>query len=500
MGIIEKPIVKVIMLKGEKGEQGDVSLSQFNEEKNARISSDNNLQSQINGLTGGTPLSASSTNEMTDTTRIYVNTTDGKWYYYDGTQWTIGGTYQSTAIAENSINTNTLDSELQNAIFKEIGTNLDISNADIGHFIKHVNGYFTTSNNAYSLIVPIEPNTKYIVKKILSSKFALYTSENYPVANGTITNDVADDSKTQLEITSGADDHYLTIYYYSALYDTLTEEAIRTSIQVYKDVIKNTETQAEYLDNKIDNALLSEKYIKLLSTKQLGTLTKGYIAISCDDGANALADTTIDIFKGYKTTYNKNIPLTMGLMNNSQIFSDNTRKNKVLDLINNYGSSVAIHGVTKYTNYTQDELYEFLDTQKNYLTNNLVAPSSIIYPEHDYNELTSTIAGSYYGVACTGGQNNPITYDIDGEKLNGPRSNMYTLYRLSLFNSEMTTTKIKDAIDYAYDNNMILMPFFHDNTLANNYERNKELLDYCVDYANSKGLEFINIGDIPNIK
>ena len=143
-------------------------------------------------------------------------------------------------------------------------------------------------------------------------------------------------------------------------------------------------------------------------------------------------------------------------------------------------------------------MFDFLNQQKEYLTTNLVAPTSIIYPNHTYTEKTSTIAGSYFGVCCTGGVNYPITYG-GNSKCAGPRSNMYTLYRFSLFNSQNTNQEIKAAIDYAYDHNMIFLPFFHDNDLANDYTRCKALLDYCVDYANSKGLTFINVGDIPNI-
>ena len=58
----------------------------------------NNLQSQINGLASGSPLAASSVAGMTDTTRVYVNTTDGNWYYYNGSAWIIGGVYQSTSL------------------------------------------------------------------------------------------------------------------------------------------------------------------------------------------------------------------------------------------------------------------------------------------------------------------------------------------------------------------------------------------------------------------
>ena len=52
-----------------------------------------NLQSQVNELASGSPLAASSIAEMTDTSHVYVNTTDGHWYYYSNNQWNDGGVY-----------------------------------------------------------------------------------------------------------------------------------------------------------------------------------------------------------------------------------------------------------------------------------------------------------------------------------------------------------------------------------------------------------------------
>ena len=56
------------------------------------------------GEPGGTPLIAASTSEMTDTSTVYVNTTDGHWYYYDGDSWEDGGVYQATAIDDFNLN------------------------------------------------------------------------------------------------------------------------------------------------------------------------------------------------------------------------------------------------------------------------------------------------------------------------------------------------------------------------------------------------------------
>lgn len=55
-----------------------------------------NLASEIEDVASGSPIPVSSVGEMSDTTKIYVNTSDGKWYYYDGDSWEIGGIYQAT--------------------------------------------------------------------------------------------------------------------------------------------------------------------------------------------------------------------------------------------------------------------------------------------------------------------------------------------------------------------------------------------------------------------
>lgn len=57
----------------------------------------------------GTPLTANTVSDMSDTNKIYVYTGStttvsgvtyeaGKWYYYDGTAWVLGGTYNETAL------------------------------------------------------------------------------------------------------------------------------------------------------------------------------------------------------------------------------------------------------------------------------------------------------------------------------------------------------------------------------------------------------------------
>ena len=52
------------------------------------------LQREISGIASGTPPAADSTAEMDpDESTVYINTTDGNWYYWDGSAWQIGGVY-----------------------------------------------------------------------------------------------------------------------------------------------------------------------------------------------------------------------------------------------------------------------------------------------------------------------------------------------------------------------------------------------------------------------
>lgn len=98
-------------LYAEKGEKGDIGpqgpipvkgidyyTTEDREAFSRDISSDvhSEVVNQIGELTSATPLAASSVSEMTDTSRIYVNTSDGYWYYYNGNSWVAGAVYQAT--------------------------------------------------------------------------------------------------------------------------------------------------------------------------------------------------------------------------------------------------------------------------------------------------------------------------------------------------------------------------------------------------------------------
>lgn len=55
------------------------------------------LESVVQSIAGGAPVVVGSTSDMTDTDKIYVLSTDGYWYYYDGAEWQQGGEYGAVA-------------------------------------------------------------------------------------------------------------------------------------------------------------------------------------------------------------------------------------------------------------------------------------------------------------------------------------------------------------------------------------------------------------------
>lgn len=81
-------------------EQVTNDIEELNDSVDARI---NQINTKVNSLTSMSPIAVSTTDEMTDIHKIYLLTTDGYWYYWNGTQWTAGGSYASTPNALLSI-------------------------------------------------------------------------------------------------------------------------------------------------------------------------------------------------------------------------------------------------------------------------------------------------------------------------------------------------------------------------------------------------------------
>ena len=83
------------------------TIEAFEEEVNDDIA---DLRAELSTIASASPIPVASTSDMTDHNRIYVNTTDGNWYYWSSSNntWTNGGTYQATGISNGSVAGNAL--------------------------------------------------------------------------------------------------------------------------------------------------------------------------------------------------------------------------------------------------------------------------------------------------------------------------------------------------------------------------------------------------------
>lgn len=193
----------------------------------------NTLEGMIQSLSSGAPLVVSSVSAMTDTTKTYVNTSDGYWYYYNGSAWTQGGVYQSTGLADNSVK------PIKTTFHKASSNLINPSSVSL------INGYpnstkINASDNTRTLYIPCEKNTYYTVtRKAAGARFAIATTEDTPAVNVSTSNFVQDNTATTLTTRTGANSAYLVVWYWNGNYDTLTKEELLEQITVEKSCVSH---------------------------------------------------------------------------------------------------------------------------------------------------------------------------------------------------------------------------------------------------------------------
>lgn len=142
---VQEEINKKLDEMAESGVLQDIVNNLFNEIEtnvNNQLIAVNN---KVDALASGSPIPVTSTSEMTDTTKVYLLLSDGNWYYNNGTNWVVGGTYQSTGIGNNSITAEKLEEKLRDSI----GIRVPELSFTSGYYRNSVGAKNT--NNSYSL-------------------------------------------------------------------------------------------------------------------------------------------------------------------------------------------------------------------------------------------------------------------------------------------------------------------------------------------------------------
>lgn len=251
----------------------------------------NNLQSQINSLTSGSPLVASSVSEMTNTNKTYVNTTDGYWYYYNGSAWVKGGEYQAVKIADDSVTINKLSYEFKRDTnnyldYTQILTNTtftpntsatynDIANKE-GYYLYNVipvqagETYIAldeNGNGVYIAAVGYFDNKGFFISYEAVNKNKTITIPNNCnyVRFATITDDVKQFKKTDVKNYT---EKYEPYKYNLTINTDLNNDVIKLKkmTSLNEDLIENTyiDTNGIAVTNSYSSIYLASNFIKVL--------------------------------------------------------------------------------------------------------------------------------------------------------------------------------------------------------------------------------------------
>ena len=287
----------------------------------------------IPGAPSGSPLAASSTDDMTDTTQIYVNTTDGKWYYYDSDNetWQIGGTYQSTGISDGSVSgiKTTFFNKSLNELRFEDGTISDIGiTATIQDGVIILNG--TATDDGYINVPNLNTTAKtglYRLQMCNNYAYDEHLLVNYSIYGGAQTEGLS----TYNPIIVALNNTYISrirlrvfdniTYTNKAIYPMLVDENNYTTLK--SDTFKSE-------DKLLISSSIFDIGKKVIDVSNTNFITKSYNLVNPDE-----------LIDGYATGQNK------GILN----FQGSGASYKTAIIYNNSNSSKTYYVYPKYRLY-----------------------------------------------------------------------------------------------------------------------------------------------------
>lgn len=336
----------------------------------------------------------------------------------------------------------------------------------------------------------------------------------------------------RLVIPDGVDALGVTVSAYANYNSTLFKEVAAVEYIDVSDVKEKAETAYEHAVMPVTTM---PKYMQnALAYKPLGALSKPYICLSTDDGREGLIHQTIEMVVDVA-----HVPVTFCIHSNADIFYEQKRKKytlaqvaeKINNAIVNEGCELALHdnkiwadmSESKKTPYTEATLHQFVQNEKAFIANPFEQDTSTSLgvsweyksasaPEHATNAVVSIVMGGEFGVLRSGDTNMGLIKNIYDYKCLGARSNLYCLTSKNI-NSGMynTLAKAKAAVDYAVANNLVLPIFWHEAIMASATEESTDnehvtdeqistILLPMIEYAKSKGVEFVTLSQIPYLQ
>lgn len=336
-------------------------------------------------------------------------------------------------------------------------------------------------------------------------------------------------SDWRLTIPDGVDAIGVTVATYESYNGTLFKEQATVEYINVTDV--KAKAEAAYAHTLSPVSAMPAYLQNTLAYKPLGAFSRPYICLSTDDGREGLIHQTIEMVVDVA-----HVPVTFCIHSKADIFLEQKRKKytlaqvaeKINNAIVNEGCELALHdnklwadkSASYTTSYTEQTLHEFVQNEKAFIANPREidtgtelgvswAYKSASAPEHATNAMVSIVMGGEFGVLRSGDTSLGLIRNIYEYKCIGARSNLYCLTSKN-FNSGMYNTlkKAKAAVDYAIENNLVLPIFWHEAIMASATEESSDnehitddqinnILLPMIEYAKSKGVEFVTLSQIP---
>ena len=263
------------------------------------------IQNQkINGLHGFEPIVVNSSDDMTDTTRIYLLTTDNKWYYYNGTQWTVGGDYNTTAIQDGSIDFLKFDTTLQDTFDLDFAEKIPIPNDLFQGYCYNNSGTLGITQNAgyRYCVLNLDNNAIYnfVGRDNLSCKALVIADPNDSNAVIFATTSGEQINNILFKINQSGLKAYIS-WYYTAIGDT-TEVAITTQPQGFLISKLNLIKSKVVINNNADLVATYEGFTSQQASTDLNQIFKIRTGSSAE---YTMYQYRLQKGKTYKITYSK---------------------------------------------------------------------------------------------------------------------------------------------------------------------------------------------------
>ena len=270
----------------------------------------NIINNKVNNVISNNPIPVSSIDDMSDTSKIYVLTTDGYWYYYDESNltWTRGRVYQSTEIRDGSINYNMFSDNLKE---------------DLNYLTYYKDLLFTNDKT----LIPLN-KTRFSTKNV--------------------SNATGEQTINDIHLLSNDDLLYLPPYT-SLSIELLNDFTITTWIAYYFDINKNYLGYASQLDFKQPIYIEDACYVRLMFNVNNITVTP-------------------DILDNILLYYNKKDDNKIKYKVNENLV-DITKSTKNV-YINNFNGTLYPtnnYSVTPYIPVVPNEVYKIKNIMRNYL-------------------------------------------------------------------------------------------------------------------------------------